>query len=294
MTNTYTLQNAHLRVTVAALGAELQSIYSYKTDTEYLWQPGNETWPHHSLLLFPNPGRIAHSRTIIGGKVYPAKMHGFASEMPFDVLEHTEEKLVMQLSDNDVTRKFFPYAFRLIVEFILQGDTLVQNFRVVNDDHKTVYYSLGAHPGFYCPIELNEPAGNYKLSFDRPQDLKLLQMEENTRLLTGKEIPYLSQETDIPLGDKFFDNGPMIFGNMDANTITLHSPVSGRFVEFGIAGFPYLCLWGVPSKMSIIAIEPWCGVSDRTDTNHVWEEKPGICRVEVGQEARHTLTFRVG
>ncbi len=133
-----------------------------------------------------------------------------------------------------------------------------------------------------------------QLTFDRPQNLNLLHIKNNTHLLTGEETPYLVQETDIPLGDSFFNNGPMIFGNMDAGKITLHSPVSGRFVEFGIEGFPYLCLWGVPTKMSILAIAPWRGVSDRADTNHIWEEKPGICKVDVGQEACHTLTFRVG
>jgi hypothetical protein len=48
------------------------------------------------------------------------------------------------------------------------------------------------------------------------------------------------------------------------------------------------------TQMSIIAIEPWIGTSDRFDTDHVWERKPGIQRVEVGSTATHTLTFRVG
>lgn len=294
MSTVYTLKNDRLSVAVSTLGAELQSLYSLDTQTEYLWQPGGETWPHHSLLLFPNPGRIAHSRTIIGGKVYPAMMHGFASQMEFPLSEQTEEKLVLSLNANDFTRKFFPYEFRLEVEFLLDGDRLIQNFRVVNLDEKPVYYCLGAHPGFYCPIDLTESADNYVLDFDPPQNLNLLQMEENTRLLTGEEKPCLVEESRMPVGDHFFDNGPMIFGNMDAETITLRSTQSGRFVEFGVKGFPYLCLWGVPTKMSILAIEPWIGVSDRTDTDHIWEHKPGIQMVDVGNTAAHSLTFRVG
>jgi len=62
----------------------------------------------------------------------------------------------------------------------------------------------------------------------------------------------------------------------------------------GIAGFTDLCLWGAPTQMSIIAIEPWIGTSDRFDTDHVWERKPGIQQVAVGEEKIHTLTFRVG
>ncbi len=75
-----------------------------------------------------------------------------------DPLSIAVNTLVMQLADNEVTRQSFPYTFRLVVEFVWQGDVLAQNFRVINDDGKPVCYSLGAHPGFYCPIELNEPA----------------------------------------------------------------------------------------------------------------------------------------
>ena len=291
--NHYILQNEHLRVEVAALGAELKSLYSLKTQTEYLWQPGGETWPHSSLLLFPNPGRIAHDRIIVGGKVYPAMMHGFASTLPFACTAQSDTRLVLELTDTPYTRRYYPYAFALSVEFVLEGERLVQNFHVRNRDDKPLYYCLGAHPGFYCPIDLNEPAERYWLEFDRPQNLNLLHMQENTRLVTGQETPYLKGERTIPLGDHFFDKGPMLFGGMDAATITLRGK-GGRFVEFGIKGFPNLCLWGVPTKMSLIAIEPWIGTSDRVDTNHVWEQKPGIQRTEVGQTTHHTLTFRVG
>ena len=294
MENVYRLENEKLSVEINAVGAELQSLYSKETELEYLWQPGGETWPHHSLLLFPNPGRIAHDRIIVGGKVHPAMMHGFASTMPFAVKDYSATRLVMELKDNAYTRKYFPYAFRLVVEFALEGEMLVQNFRVLNEDNKPIYYCLGAHPGFYCPIGINEPAEDYALEFDPPQNLDLLHMQENTRLLTGEKTPYLVEQREIPLGDHFFDQGPMLFGGMDAETITLRSEKSGRFVEFGVKGFPNLCLWGAPTKMSIIAIEPWIGTSDHKDTDHVWEKKPGIQKVAVGQEKSHRLTFRVG
>lgn len=290
----YQIKNEALEICVSDVGAQLTSLYSPVTQLEYLWQPGYEIWSHSSMLLFPNPGRIAQDRVIIGGKVYPATMHGFADDMPFELVEHSENKLVLELKANDHTRKFYPYAFRLQVEFILQGDKLIQNFRIINDDDKPVYYCLGAHPGFYCPLVLGEKAEDYALTFDRPQNLDKVELEENTRLLTGNKTVCLNNETRIPLHDHFFDNGPMLFEGMNAGSITLRSGVSGRFVEMGIEGFPNLCLWGMPTRMSLIAIEPWIGTSDRVDTDHIWEHKPGIQVVAVGEENVHTLTFRVG
>lgn len=290
----YQIKNDQLSVCVSSVGAQLKSLYSHVTDMEYLWQPGHETWPHSSMLLFPNAGRIARGRVIIRGKVYPANMHGFANDMPFTLVEHSDSKLLLELQDNEITRKYYPYAFRLQVEFELKEDRLIQSFRVINDDAESMAYCLGAHPGFYCPLVLGERGEDYSLCFDRPQQLNLLELEDNTRLLTGDKTTYLDQETTIPLHEHFFDQGPMLFDGMDAGTLTLRSAVSGRFVELGVEGFHDLCLWGVPGRMSLIAIEPWIGTSDRVDTDHIWEHKPGAQTLQPGESHVHTLTFRVG
>lgn len=290
----FELENEKLHIRVCSLGAELQSIYAKQTEQEYIWQPGTETFAHHTMLLFPNPGRIAHDRIIVGGKVYPAMMHGFANDMDFRLVEHSENRILLELAATDYTRRYFPYEFRFQVEFTLEDDKVLQHFHVINADNKPVYYCLGAHPGFYCPIELGESGDDYSLVFNRPQVLRHMELENHTRLLTGDYTTCLNNETEIPLDEHFFDNGPRLYSNMDAETLTLRSNKCGKFMELGITGFDNLCLWGAPGKMSVICIEPWCGTSDRTDTDHVWETKPGIRRVEVGETGHHTLSFRVG
>lgn len=290
----FELSNDKIKIRVCSLGAELQSVYSMELDMEYIWQPGAETFAHHTMLLFPNPGRISRDRIIVGGKVYPAMMHGFANDMEFSLLEHSDQRILLELAATDYTRRYFPYEFRLQVEFKLDNDKVLQHFYIINDDIKPVYYCLGAHPGFYCPIVLGESGDDYCLEFDVPQNLNQMELENHTRLLTGNEIPVLKKETQIPLDEHFFDNGPRLYGNMHTNTVTLRSKRSGHFMELGVSGFDNLCLWGAPGKMSVICIEPWCGTSDRTDTNHIWEEKPGIQRINVGETGRHLLTFRVG
>ncbi len=291
---TLKLENDFLKIEVSSIGAELQSLYSKSTEMEYLWQPGAEIWPHHSMLLFPSPGRIAGDRTNIGGKIYPATMHGFANDMGFEVVEADAEHLLLQIEATDFTRKSFPYEFRLQVGFSLEKDVVKQTFRVVNDDEKDVYFSLGAHPGFYCPIAIDECGSDYSLIFDSPQNINLLELEDSTRLLTGKRIPYLEGEKEIPLHDHYFDDGPKLLDGVHASSITLKSKKSGRFVELGIQDFPYMCLWGVGGRMSILCIEPWCGTSDLANTDHVWETKLGIEKVKVGEVFERTLTFRVG
>ena len=288
------LENDVMKFEVSPIGAELQSLYSKVTEMEYLWQPGYDIWPHHSMLLFPNPGRIAGDRVIIGGKVYPATMHGFANDMQFELLEADEKHILLQISATEETRKSFPYEFRLQVEFSLEGEVVVQKFRVINDDNKKVYFSLGAHPGFYCPIQINETGDDYYFEFDSPQYIDNLQLQEGTRLLTGEKSPWLQGKTERHIGEDFFHDGPKVLGGVKANFITMKSKKSNHFVELGIKGFPYLWLWGVDQKMSIMCIEPWCGVSDLMNTNHIWEKKLGIEVVDVGETFERVLTFRVG
>ena len=290
----FRLENDSFIIFVSPKGAELQGLYSKNTQIEYLWQPGHEIWPHHSMLLFPSPGRVADDRTIIGGKVYPATMHGFVNDMEFQALEADASHLLLQLEANEQTRKSFPYEFCLQVEFLLKEDALYQTIRVINRDDKCIYFSLGAHPGFYCPIVLGEKAESYVLAFDVPQDIYQLELQENTRLLTGKRTPYLQNQTEIPLGNAFFDDGPKLLENIKASTITLKSKESSHFVEIGIEKFPYLCLWGTATRMSLICVEPWCGVSDSVDTDHIWETKQGIESVDVGDVFERTMTFRIG
>ena len=293
MEKVITITNGQLTARVNAVGAELCGLYSHKTETEYMWQPGHEIWDHSSLLLFPNPGRIAGDRILVGGKVYPAMMHGFACKLPFAVAEQGSDRLVLELTDDDYTRRYFPYAFCLRVAFLLEGDRLLQHICLINRDDKPVYYCLGAHPAFYCPPDINGSADDYYLEFDCSQNMDLLHMQENTRLLTGEETPYL-RGVQLPLSEHFFDDGPKLLGGMAAKTVALRSRKDGRFVEMGVEGFDTLCLWGAPTKMSLIAIEPWLGANDRVDTDHVWEYKPGIQCAAVGAANTHTLTFRVG
>ena len=110
----------------------------------------------------------------------------------------------------------------------------------------------------------------------------MLDAEAGTRLLTGRKSKLPMDGSDVHVGEHFFDNGPMLYGNVQADTVTLLSKKSGRFVEMGIRDFPYMCLWGVGAKMQILC------------TDHVWETKLGIEKAEVGETFTRALTFRVG
>lgn len=288
------IENDKLRVRVKEIGAELCGIYSKALQREFMWQPGEEIWDHSSLILFPNPGRICRDRTIIDGKEYPASMHGFAWRKKFTVAERSTDRLVMELKSDEETRESFPYEFTLRVTYELNDAVLIQKMDVVNENNRSMFFCLGAHPGFYLPIELGESGNDYVIRFNRKQNISRLLNQKGTMLLTGERVPYLTDGDELQLSENYFDLGSHLLEGVDAETISLVSKKSGRFVEMGIKGFPYMCLWGNGYRNAMICIEPWCGTSDLMDTDHVWEHKMGIEEAKIGETFTRELSFRVG
>lgn len=290
----YTIENEKYSARVNTRGAELTSLYLKSEEREYLWQAAKEAWPDHSLLLFPCCGRIDRSRIIANGREYPLAMHGFAKDMEFSVLESRRDYLKLRLSYNEDTMRQFPYEFILDVEFEAGRDGIEQRFTVRTEGDRVMPFSLGAHPGFFCPVDLESEADDMVLEFDSKQDIKKFGLEPGTRLIKPDDTSVFLSGKTVRLSDTFFNNGPMVLGNVNAKTIKLKSRKTGRFVEIGIEGFPFMTLWGVGERMTIIAIEPWCGTSDVSGTDHVWEKKYGNEKVAPGKKFERALKFRLG
>ena len=288
------LENEQYRICVKEIGAELCSFFEKTTQREFMWQPCDEIWNHSSLILFPNPGRICRCRTIIGGRVYQGYMHGFAYKKRFSVVAHTSTLLIMELYSDDETRASFPYEFTLRVVYRLTDEKLIQEFHVLNHGDKKMYFCLGAHPGFYFPINLGESGNDYVLRFDTPQQIDRLIPHSETMLLTHEKYRFLNNETDIPLSENYFNDGAVLLENVHAESITLMSLKSKCFIKLEIKGFPFMCLWGNKHRNAMICVEPWCGVSDYIDTDHIWETKYGIESIFPSEEFCREIKISVG
>ena len=288
------LENRDILVNIKTTGAELCGIQNKNTGIQYIWQPGKEIWDHSSLLLFPNPGRVCRDRIFVNGKVYPATMHGFLTDREFEVIDLTTDRAVLRTKADKGTRKYFPYAFQFVVSFLLEGTKLIERIEITDEDDEVMFFSFGAHPGFYLPLVLGESGDDYQLKFDVPQQLLRLHTQPGSMLLTNEETVYLDNEDTIQLHENFFDEGPVLLKNVKADSVTLISQKSSHYVKLGISGFPYMCLWGNPKRNAVICVEPWCGISDHTDCDHVWEHKEGIQSIKPGETFCRDLTFVVG
>lgn len=290
----HTIENEYLRVEAQNLSGELTSLFSKKLQREFLWQPGAEIFPNQAKNLFPNVGMVNLERNFIQGREYPAIQHGFLKDTELSLEEKTETKLVFQLESNEETAKYLPYRFTLQIIFSLQGPKLHQTYRIENHSDGAMYFGIGAHTAFYCPIALGEQASDYVLCMEDQKELEEILRTPETSLRNGMTRRRELIDGRLPLEDGFFDDGAKIFTGFTAHKIKLLSQKSSLFVCVEFEDFPYCTLWSRKGPLYYICIEPWCGLPDCEESDHIFESKEGNVCLPAGEVFSRTQKFEVG
>jgi galactose mutarotase-like enzyme len=251
----YFLENDVLKIAVDSHGAELSSIFNKAENKEMLWQGDPEFWGRKSPVLFPVVGKYKNGKTTYKGKEYALGQHGFARYSEFTLIEETKTRLAFQLTSNEETLAKYPFEFRLICSFELKNNKIIVGWYVENIDDKNIYFSIGAHPAFYC--EKSKTA--------------LSMNSENLRynLINGDGLytkPKYDIESSFVLHDNVFDNDALIIENSDVTEVSLvdgnkkYLTVSFDAKIFGI--------WSPAKKNApFVCIEPWYGRCDAEDFN---------------------------
>lgn len=276
MTN---LSNDQFTISIKEAGAELTSIRDSKSGTEYLWTGDPKIWGRHSPVLFPIVGRLKGNSYQSGGKTYTLPQHGFARDMRFKTLSASKQEIVLSLVYSEETLKKYPYQFELLIGYFLKGRKLTTTYKVINHQKSRIYFSIGAHPGFICPLHKDEKYEDYFLEFNKPETLDLHILKDG--LISHEVLPYLNNQTRISLSYELFKNDALVFKNYKSDYISLKHKVKGEIFRFHFAGYPFLGIWSKPGPF--VCIEPWYGVADFTDHNGILEEKTGIQFIESGK-----------
>ena len=283
----FTMENEYLQVTVTSAGAQVKSVKRKCDAVEHIWQ-AEPLWPKYGPILFPYPSRIRGGVLTAKGKDYPAEIHGFAKDMEHSLVAQTENTIVLELADSEKTWALWPYAFRLVSTFTLEGDTLHHTLTVENPGQEEIQFGIGYHPGFALPFDSAHTAEDYELRFDCIESPLCLGTGENgifgeTTYTLGTNI------TGIPLDEKLFENDSHCMVALKSRTLGLYEKDSGRGVVCGIKGFPYVLIWSKPGMPRFVCIEPWHSIPSPQAT--VWEEKPATARLTPGDSWSTTLSM---
>ena len=284
----YILENEVLKVTVTTWGAQVKSVIRKEDGVEHMWQADKDVWGYHAPILFPFCGKLKEGKHIAKGKTYEwGAQHGFARTMEHDFVFQNKHTLVLQLTDTPETMAVWPYKFRLMSAFTLEGDVLHHTLTVENQDEEDLAFGIGYHPGFAVPFDDKHTYADYEFRFDKVESPICM---ETAPLITGKTYTMGSNFNTIPLTDHLFDNDSYCMVGLKSDTLGIYEKDSGRGVVCSIKNFPYCLIWSKPGEPKFVCIEPWNSLPSPENGGLAWNEKPAAAVIAPTESWSTTLS----
>ena len=285
MTN-YSLKNNLFFVNASKSGAELISIHNLTNKTDILWNPDLKFWNRISPVLFPIVGKLKDNSFLENEMHFEMLQHGFARNMEFEIIQHTENSLSMQLTSNEETRKQFPFDFLLNISYILIENCLDIHYSVTNLSSVEMPFSIGAHPGF----AIDKPLNQYKLVFDQPFTADRYLIDNG--LYTGESTPTMQNTHELLLSDELIQHDAVVFKNVPFYRVTLCELDNTPVVTVSSSDFPHWGFWTKPGA-PFFCIEPWAGLADSTNATGNLRDKEGIHILEPNQMKQFSYSIEM-
>ncbi|MEX0883257.1 MAG: aldose 1-epimerase family protein [Cyclobacteriaceae bacterium] len=287
----YHLKKGGLSAEFSAFGAECTSL-TYK-GREYLWQADPAIWGRHAPVLFPFVGRLKGNTFIHQGASYTMGQHGFARDRKFQLADQDENSLTFVLVSDAQSLEIFPFHFQLFIRYTLTEAGMKVGYKVVNPSSCPLLYSIGAHPGFNCPLDPEEEAfSDYEIDFMQAglSSLSVYLLEDG--LIGDKKAEIPLHDGKLPLSYSLFENDALIMDVGAFTQIQIRSKITGRGFIMDFSDFRWLGLWSKNKDAGFICIEPWNGIADTLGHDLQLENKWGIQKLEAHQY--HEPEFEVG
>ncbi len=289
-----TLSNAYLTIRVSGKGAELCSLFSHETQSEYLWQADPAYWKRHSPVLFPIVGSVWENQYHYQGQTYYLSQHGFARDREFGLILETAHELRYRLVSDEETRKVYPFDFCLEIGYRLEGKRLEVIWNVKNPAQEKLFFQIGAHPAFYYPDFHTQDRIHGYFGFDRTEDLHYILISEKGCADPATSYPLvLDSNGRLPIDIHTFDKDALILENSQLRTVSLYDPRGNLRLSLHFDA-PVAGLWSPPGKNApFVCIEPWYGRCDRAGFDGEFDRKDWIQALGAGEEFQASYTIEI-
>ncbi len=265
------LQLDNVEAVIAGQGGELQALSL--GDAGLLWTAG-PLWPRFAPLLFPVVGGLNGNLLHHRGAAFSMPRHGFARDRTFTWMERTPTTCVLELRDDEDTRKRYPFPFRLTIAYALATSGLRMDLELQNPADEPLPASLGLHPAFRWPLAPNLAKSSHRLVFEAAEPGPLHRLDSRG-LLAAEPHPTPIVNRVLALDEALFREDALIF--LDPRSCSLRFEAEGGpSLSLSWEGFPRLGLWAKPDLgPSFLCIEPWDGYADPADWVGEFSAKPG-------------------
>lgn len=290
----YFLENEQIRVEIESFGAELKSLVNKAAGQEYMWEADPVFWGKTSPVLFPFIGKLEGAGYRYGGKRYEIEKHGFARDMEFSCVEQKEDSITFSIESSAETMEKFPFPFRMEISYQVSGNSVTEKLRVTNMGGETMYFSVGGHPAFACPLKNgNEKAYRrtdcfVKLFGQRLEPYQNSEVQSTDigvpdGLLTGNNTVIEVKDGLIPIREHIFDQDALCLAEQGIEAVALCGADGREYVRME-ADCPVWGIWSQPdSNAAYVCLEPWWGICDNKGYEGTLEARPYTNSAEAGK-----------
>ncbi len=274
-----TIKNGILKAVIDENGAHLKGICGEKSGKEYMWCADPAIWGKCAPVMFPAVGVVWKNMYRLDGKAYELGKHGFLRDVLLAVKAQSEDSVTFTYSPSEQIKKNYPFDFIFDATFSVKGNVFSLAYTVENTGDKTMYFSLGSHPGF--AITLGD-----KVVFEKEEEGQFTYLDADNNP-TGIMYDKFDGKS-VTLEADTFVTGTLAFGAPISERVSLYDR-DGEYMCMNMGEAPHLWLWAKPAA-GYVCIEPWYG-SDECVREENIEKKCGIVALEAGKKFTLPLTF---
>lgn len=283
------LENTNFTAEINTKGAELQNLVRKSDKKDIIWQGDKSVWGNHAPILFPFVARCLGGYFMIEGKKCEySRNHGFTRDLEWKCTAQSADSATFELTQSDETLYRFPYSFILKTKYKLTDKGIDWKISVKNTDTKAFKFSTGTHAAF----SLNgSPAEDFVIEFEKKEPLTAVVCTPECYLQADKEgkapltKSYGEKEAGIiPVTSAGFGNGHL-FTNTSSDWVGLRNLKDNSIIKIQTKGFPYCMIWqNTSGSPQFVCLEPWHGLTDAENTDHIWDNKIGLIDLAAGKE----------
>lgn len=285
-----TISSSKLKAVIDTLGAEFHSLTDYN-ETEYLWQANPKVWKRRAPVLFPFICNTKSKKYTYMGKEYSLSNHGFARDMEFELLFSREDSAEYLLKSNPETLEQYPFNFELYINYHIEENMVKVAYTVLNSDNKEIFFFIGGHPAFRCPVIKQEAFEDYHIEYEHPETI-------TQTLSDGEALTLSSEAKKIPLTHELFANDVFMKNKPQSSWIALKSKTSDYKVKLNFDNSGCIAVWSSwlgdsesTKQAEFVCLEPWSSVPTYCDESEDITEMEHAVKLQKGE--KYTFSYTI-